>query len=231
LPQEKSSQEEDYYAAVERHFVDLRGSPLFITPKEWQLIHNWRRMQIPLHVVKDGLTEIFGRPKRTRPIRRLGYCRQTVEAAYRRHCEALTGARRGEAETDDDETQVQSYLVRLENELRQVRRSLADSHPELAEHAERSAEDLARLAARPTAEKSFQTIEHELGRMDEELIKAAESCLEEDESRRCMGDAERSLMDYQERMPEDVYRSAVRSAYLKRVRAHFGLPALSLFYL
>jgi hypothetical protein len=108
---------------------------------------------------------------------------------------------------------------------------IADSHPALGECAKQSAEELARLNAQPIPETSFQTIEDELGRLDEELVEVAETCLEEVESRRCMGDAELSLKDYRDRMPEEVYASAVRSAYLKRIRTHFNLPALSLFYI
>ena len=222
--------EGNYYAEVERHFVDLRGSPLFTTSKDWQLIHNWRQMQIPLRIVKDGLNQVFERAKPSRPIRQLSYCRQTVEAAYRRHREALAGAP-SEPETGEEDTHIQSYLVRLERELLDVGLSLGTSHSTLAELVGRSADRLAHLAAQPISVESFQEIESKLGRMDEELVEEAETCLEDVEKRRCLSDAERSLKDYRARMPDEVYNSAVRSAYLKRVRAHFGLPPLSLFYI
>jgi hypothetical protein len=225
-----SEMEENYYAEVEKHFVILRGSPLFITSKDVQLIHNWRQMQIPLRVVKEGLSQVFDRKKPSRQIKHLSYCRQTVEAAYRRHREALTGATR-EADDGEGDTHLQRHLVHLEKELRNARLALEASHSALAELSDRSAERLAILGAQPISVESFQEIENELGRMDEDLIAEADKCLEEAESRRCMDDSERSLEDYRARMPVEVYNSAVRSAYLKRVRAHFGLPALSLFYI
>jgi hypothetical protein len=225
-----SEKKEDYYSEVEKHFVSLRGSPLFITPKDWQLIHNWRQMQIPLRVVKDGLNQVFERKKLSRPIRHLSYCRQTVEAAYRRHCEALAGAP-SQVDKGEEDTHMRSYLVRLENELRSASLSLEASHTALAELAGRSADRLASIGAQPISVESFQEIESELGRMDESLVGEARNCLEEAERRRCLNEAERSLEDYRARMPDEVYNSAVRSAYLKRVRAHFGLPPLSLFYI
>jgi hypothetical protein len=225
-----SEKEENYYAEVEKHFVSLRGSPLFITPKDLQLIHNWRQMQIPLQVVKEGLTRVFERKKPSRPIKTLSYCLQTVEAAFRRHREALTGAP-SQASKDEEDTLLQRHLVRLEKELRNAHLALEGSHAALAELSEQSAKKLASLGAHLHSVDSFQEIDNELGRMDEDLVAEAEKSLAETESRRCMDEAERSLEDYRARMPVEVYNSAVRSAYLKRVRAHFGLPALSLFYI
>jgi hypothetical protein len=227
---ETSFEEEGYYAEVEKHFVGLRGSPLFTTPKDWQLVHNWRQMQIPLRVVKDGLSLAFERPRTSRPIRHLSYCRQTVEGAYRRYREALAGVR-CEGEAGEEEPHIRRYLVRLEGELRDSSRSLGASRSGLAELATRSADRLGYLCGLPMSMESFQEIEAELDRVDAELVAAAETCLEETESRRCMEAAERSLEAYRARMPDEIYSSAVRSAYLKRVRAHFGLPALSLFYI
>jgi hypothetical protein len=225
-----TSEEGSYYAEVEKHFVGLRGSPLFITPQEWQLIHNWRQMGIPLRVVEEGVNQVFERRKPSRRIRRLSYCRQKVEAAYRRHCEALAGAPRPGGSREES-TDLQSHLHALENALKRASHSLRTSYPNLAARVEHSAERLVSLRGSLAAKGNYQEVESELNRMDEDLVREAETCLVDTDRRHCMDEALRSLRDYQERMPEQVYDSAVRSAYLKRVRAQFGLPALSLFYI
>ena len=59
-------QDEDYFAAVEAHFVERRGSPLFITPGEWFLVSRWEEQGIPLRVVQEGIDRVFERPRDVR---------------------------------------------------------------------------------------------------------------------------------------------------------------------
>ncbi len=74
-------------------------------------------------------------------------------------------------------------------------------------------------------------IEQELDAVERSLLEAVESILKPEDRQRCLDEAERLLQDYRARMPSDVFESASRAAYLKRVRSIFGLPPLSLFYL
>lgn len=222
--------EEDYYAAVERHFVSLRGSPLFITPKEWHLIHRWRERQIPLRVVRQGLDRAFEKRKQTRTVRSLSYCRQTVEAAYRRFREALAGAR--EKETPDEEAgRLQDYLWKLHRAVLESLGKVAVSEPELAGALSRCANELALLAAGPVDPDRLAELESRLGELEAILLEAAEASLGDAGRKQCLEQAEQSLAGYRSRMPPEVFRSALQSAYRKRVRARFGLPPLSLFYL
>jgi hypothetical protein len=226
---------EDYYAAVERHFVSLRGSPLFVSPAEWQLIHRWREAQIPLRVVKQGLEQAFANRKSHRPIRRLSYCRQTVEASYRRFREAIAGAGRAgpvtEERTAEGRRNVHDYLDRLITKLEAVRDGMTDVQSPMRQAIGRAVKQLSALNEASKEPLGLDELERELGALEAALIETAESVLEPEERAACREAAERSLHDYRSRMPKDVLESAVRSAYLKRVRSRFDLPALSLFYL
>jgi len=225
-----SLEEEDYYAAIERYFVSLRGSPLFIAPRDWQLIHSWLQKQIPLEVVKEGLDRAFEKRKSTRPVRGLSYCRQTVESTYRRHCEALTGAHR-EEEVGDVAVTAHHHLLELASQLEKAGHAHETSHPVLSEAMAQLAQRLARLAAEQPKSSRFNDIEAELQQMDDELLRVGDRSMNEEQRRHCREDAGKALERYQSRMPEDVYSSALQSAYRKRVRAHFGLPTLSLLHL
>jgi len=231
--EQRSSEEEgeqDSHSTVERHFVNLRGSPLFVTPREWQLIDAWHQKQIPLRVVKQGLDRSFERPKAAKRFRRLSYCRQSVESSFRRFCEAVAGTRSA-TDIDEELKRIHAHLQGLEERLLAAERKLSDAHPALASALERSGRALAKLASSSLQGKDYSSIERELSLIEEQLVSQAESALGEEERRRCVGAAERSLEAYRGRMPEDVYRAALRSAYLKRVRGRYGIPALSLFYL
>ena len=76
--------EPSYYGEIETYFVERRGAPLFITPAEWGLVAKWEEQGIPVHVVQEGIDRVFERPQAVSKSRKLGYCRQTVEAAFRR---------------------------------------------------------------------------------------------------------------------------------------------------
>ena len=223
--------DEDYYAAVEKHFVALRGSPLFISPREWQLIDRWRQLQIPLRVVKQGLDRAFERSRPNRPIRRLSYCRQTVEANYRRFREAVAGSPSGDGSNGTDPTDVQAYLSRLRAELARATEKVDAASQALVDAIDESVRRLDWLASDEVDVMPLDEIEQELDAVEKNLLEAAESVLKPEDRQRCSDEAERSLQDYRARMPSDVFESASRAAYLKRVRSIFGLPPLSLFYL
>ena len=226
---------EEYYAAVERHFVALRGGPLFVSPAEWQLIHRWRETQIPLRVVKQGLDQAFANRKPHRPIRRLSYCRQTVEASFRRFREAVAGGGKtgGGKETlpADGGSHVREYLERLAGHLAGLREKMDASRSHLRDVIDRTAKRLGALQEETNDPIQLDRLERELEALEAALLSAAESVLAPEEREICRHAAERSLRDYRARMPEDVFRSALRSAYVKRVRSRFDLPPLSLFYL
>ena len=245
-PPDIHEDDEVYYAAVERHFVALRGSPLFISPREWQLIDRWRQQQIPLRVVKQGLDRAFERSKPNRPIRRLSYCRQTVEANYRRFREAVAGEPSVDEPNGTAPTEVQAYLSRLKGELVRAAEKVDAARQPLVDAIEDAVRRLEALASQHSqqAQHSHQAhqahqadamgldeIEQELDAVEKSLLEAAESILTPKDRQRCLDDAERLLQDYRARMPSDVFESASRAAYLKRVRSIFGLPPLSLFYL
>ena len=126
---------------------------------------------------------------------------------------------------------VLAHLQELEEQMVELGLKMKSSSPALASVLERSAEALARLTSQSGKWQEYSHIEGELSQLEEELVKTAESAFGEGERQRCLDEAERSLEDYRSRMPNEVYDAAVRSAYLKRMRAHFGIPALSLFYI
>jgi hypothetical protein len=190
--------------------------------------------------VKQGLDRAFERSKPNRPIRRLSYCRQTVEANYRRFREAVAGSRSVDEPNGTDPTDVQAYLSRLKGELARAAEKVDAARQPLVDAIDDAVRRLDSLASEHShqAHQAHQAdtmgldeIEQELDAVERSLLEAAESILKPEDRQRCLDEAERLLQDYRARMPSDVFESASRAAYLKRVRSIFGLPPLSLFYL
>jgi hypothetical protein len=206
-----SDQVEDYFQEVEAHFVERRGSPLFITPGEWFLIGKWEEQGIPLHVVKDGIDRVFERPQAAARPRKLGYCRQTVEAAFRRFREVSLGGG-GDRTPAQEPFDASAHLSRIADELGSIAPDIATRVEDLAANGD-----------------DLRTIEDALGELDGELVERAEATIDDVERDSILAEAEASLASYRERMPEKVYRSALKSAYRRRLRERAALPRLSLY--
>src|SRR3954452_12955212 len=74
-----------YFQAVEEIFVELRGSPLLLSPADWQVARRWHQEGVPLGLVRSTLEEVFAKRKERGAkgkISSLRYCAPAVEAAW-----------------------------------------------------------------------------------------------------------------------------------------------------
>ncbi|HEY7699662.1 MAG TPA: biotin--[acetyl-CoA-carboxylase] ligase [Vicinamibacteria bacterium] len=217
--------DEDFYREVESYFVARRGSPLFITPSEWDLVWRWEQLGIPLAVVKEGIDRVFDRPKTLLKPRRLGYCRQTVEAAFRRFRDSGLGARAGA--TTEEGSGAAAHLNEIASRLRTLAAEWSNQGGELALSLERAADAVRSLSER--APEAPVEVERELEALDGNLVAASEAVLGEAAREELRREAASSLESYRERMPEKIYRAALESAYRRRLRKKLGLPTVSLY--
>lgn len=90
----EDEKELEYYRAVEDLFATLRGVPHVVSPKDFQLLREWWRNEVPLAAVRAGITEVFAR-RRERgeldPVVSLSYCRHAV----RKHAQRVAGMQVG----------------------------------------------------------------------------------------------------------------------------------------
>ncbi len=86
--------DEHYFERIERQFGVRRGGPLLLSPRDWQLVSQWREIGIPLDVVLLGINRAFdaveafytpGPPQQR--VNSLSYCRQQIETAWEAHRE------------------------------------------------------------------------------------------------------------------------------------------------
>ena len=87
----------------------------------------------------------------------------------------------------------------------------------------------ARVAALGDSGENLQRIEDALTAVDDELVAFAEEALDENDRDALRSEARASLASYRDRMPDKVYESALKSAYLRRLRDKVKLPRLSLY--
>jgi hypothetical protein len=219
---------ESYYAEVEGHFVERRGSPLFITPDEWQLVYEWEQMGVPVQVVKEGIDQVFERPKTRLKPRKLGYCRQTVLAAFRRFREASIGGGPLLASSGDEPESLSSRLEEISRRLQLAAERLDSSAAPFAV-ALRAAAERVRDLGPPLESGELAQVESSLADLDRALLSRAEEAVSAERRSALEQQASASLEPYRERMPENVYRAALESAYRRRLRQELDLPVQSLY--
>lgn len=94
--EEKENHESLYYSHIEDLFVNLRGSPLLLTGKDFALMKAWYQAGVPLRVVLEGIREAFKKFEQKKPgpgerINALRYCKQAVLRARRAAREGRVG--------------------------------------------------------------------------------------------------------------------------------------------
>jgi hypothetical protein len=132
----EDERELEYYRAIEDLFATLRGVPHIISPKDFQLLREWWRDEVPLAAARAGITEVFAR-RRERgevdPVVSLSYCRHAVRKHARRVAEMQVG-------TPDDGTSPppdpRPALEALAKDLRAVAARLRSERPRIAEVVE-----------------------------------------------------------------------------------------------
>jgi hypothetical protein len=172
----ESEKELEYYRAIEDLFATLRGVPHVISPKDFQLLRDWWREEVPLAAVRAGVTEVFARHAERRevePVVSLSYCRHAVKKHARRAAEMRVGeASDGTPPTPDTGpslTELATALRAAADRSRPQRALVADAIDRFASVVEAAA-DL------PTAE-----IEEHLFALESALLANCLDALDESE--------------------------------------------------
>jgi len=94
-----------YFQTIARKFIELRGTPFFLSSNELSLIEKWEAAGIPLRVVIEGIKSSFSRQRQNqekgavsrRRIRSLFFCDPDVKQAFTLYRERTVGRRHPQA--------------------------------------------------------------------------------------------------------------------------------------
>ena len=200
-----------YFQSVEEIFVGLRGSPLLLSPADWQVARGWHREGVPLDLVRRALEEVFAKRKERGAkgkISSLRYCAPAVEAAWEELKDLAAPGHRAEAPAFEVAPRLAALAAALPREL--------------------PGKDL--LAARITAlDGDAQAVEERLAALDREMLDGATAALDGEVRAEIGAAVEKTLASLAGRLPaEELERSRERLAR-QALRRRRGLPVLSLF--
>jgi hypothetical protein len=210
-PEEPEGSDHAYFQAVEEIFVALRGSPLLLSPADWQVARRWHREGVPLDLVRRTLEEVFAK-RRERgakgKISSLRYCAPAIDAAWAELRELTAPGHRAEA----SKFEVPPRLA-----------ALAAALPPA--FAARDA-----FAARLTAlDGDSQAVEQHLSALDREMLDAALAGLDEAGREEIDAAVEKTLAALAGRLPADELERSYERLTRQILRRRLGLPVLSLF--
>jgi hypothetical protein len=221
--------EASYGTRVEEAFIEERGTPFFLLPKDWQLIKGWREAGIPSDTVIRAVRTAFEK-KRTRgdvsKISSLTYCGNAVEVLWEMERRGLVGAHGPRLVRDERAPFDPAPRLRELAEVLLEARSVAPAGSDLSIAAE------ALGAARDSVEaldpaSGLEELEEELGKVEKALVKKLEKALGEAARQNLSraveeeaGDVSTLTKETQRRIHSAIRRRAVRKA--------FGLSALTL---
>jgi phage terminase Nu1 subunit (DNA packaging protein) len=232
-----------YFSEIEDTFIRRRGKHLMLSPMDWALIESWKERGVPLHVALRGIEHAFDShqsKQRKRTVKTLLYCQEEVEAQYAEWLETRVGSNEEtpEALSRDEKSPfprelVLAHLERSLEELRRLSHERQVRDDQLSEALARAAVLLTEInadyatAASPDARK----LEASLTGIDRMLDDAIRTVAGGDELRGIETDIDAQLKPYKRHMDKAAYEQTRDNLLRKRLREHFNVPRLSLFYL
>jgi hypothetical protein len=235
-----------YFSEIEDTFIRRRGKHLMLSPLDWALIEGWKERGVPLHVAVRAIEHAFDShesKQRKRTVKTLLYCQEEIEAQYAEWLESRVGSH-DEPDADKpsaDESKspfprdaVLAHLARsLDhlNKLSDERRQTNED--ELSEALSRATTLLSEIkddyasAASPDARK----LEDSLTGIERLLDDAIRAAVSDSELESANAEIYSQVKPYKRHMDKAAFEQTRENLLRKRLREHFGVPRLSLFYL
>ena len=230
----------NYFTEIEDTFVRRRGKHLFLSPMDWALMETWKQQGIPLHIVLRGIErsfDSFESKPRKHTVKSLLYCQEEVEAQYAEWNDARVGA---SSSTSSDSEHTPFSLEAVSEHLERNRAALAElaetrrqkQEDDLSEAMTRAASLLSDIqtdleAGAPLDTRKLEDSLTGLERLLNDSMFAVASDSELEAHKAAVKD---QLKPYRSQMETVIYNQTFNNLLLKRLREHYSVPRLSLFY-
>ena len=231
--------EEEYFRLIEDYFLQKRGNPMLLSPKEWVLIREWYEQEIPSEVVIRGIDRAFEKKKDAdTEITSLMYCKRIVKSEFKRHLKSMEGT--GDSATagrhlEPPPADVEQYLERLSVQLSESARKASengnDALAQMLQLKEASLRNGVLSEFRTNSSMNRERVEEKLTGIEKELEQLLLQLVPANDIARYKEDSMRELKSFEEKLEFSVYQEMLRRALIKAVRKQYGIPRLSLFYM
>ena len=228
----------NYFTEIEDTFVRRRGKHLFLSPMDWALMETWKQQGIPLHIVLRGIERSFdsyeAKPRK-RTVKSLLYCQEEVEAQYAEWNDARVGA----SSSDNTDAEKTPFSLDAITEHLQSNRDLLLQAAEARQPEDDLSEAMTRAAALLAeieqdlaggASVNSRMLEDSLTGLERLLNNSMFAVASADDLETQKSAVKEQLKPYRNHMETAIYNQTFNNLLLKRLREHFAVPRLSLFY-
>jgi hypothetical protein len=229
--------EEEYFRVIEDYFLQKRGNPMLLSPKEWVLIREWYEAEIPSEIVIRGIDRAFERKKDAdSEITSLMYCKRIVKGEFKRHLKSMEGAG-GSAtrEVEPPPADVEQYLEKLSSQLSESATKASEKGNEalaqMLQLKEASLRNGVLSEFKTNSQMNRERVEEKLTGIEKELEQLLLQLIPADDITRYKEDSMRELKAFEQKLDFNVYQEMLRRALIKAARKQYGIPRLSLFYM
>ena len=230
-----------YFSEIEDTFIRRRGKHLMLSPIDWALIESWKERGVPLHVALRSIEHSFDSyeaKKHKRTVKTLLYCQEEVEAQYAEWLEARVGSHDDQAEpvTSDaapfSRQAILNHLERSFGDLQQLAEQRKTDDP-LKEALVRAVALLTEIHGDYSTSGNPDTrkLEDSLTGIDRLLDDSIHSTISESELTSITSEIDSQVKPYKRHMDKPTFARTRENLLRKRLRDHFAVPRLSLFYL
>jgi hypothetical protein len=231
-------EEEEYFKMIEDYFVQKRGNPMLLSPKEWALIREWHQAEIPQEVVIRAIDRGFEKKKddaENTPLS-LNYFRRIVKSEYKRYLKSQEGLGTDKKESKEETSaNIRQYLEKLVSALTESEKQASQSgNQAMANLLQGCREKLSGGVLKPFQEGQqveLQRVENQLTILEKEIEQLLLQTISESQLNKFREDAMRDLKSFQEKIEFSVYQEMINRALIKSVRKVYNIPRLSLFYM
>jgi hypothetical protein len=231
--------EEEYFRVIEEYFLQKRGNPVLLSPKEWTLIREWYELNIPEEVVLRGIDRAF-EPKEgkdqddTNPTS-LVYCKRIVKSEFKRYLKSQEGANPAISKVAPEAENIHEFLQRLVSSIRAssnlARESGNTALADILEDKRIVLEQGIVKEFETNPSKDLQRVEHQLTTIEKEIEEVLLQTVSEERISLLKEDAMHDLNAFQDKVELPVYQEMIRRSLIKSLRKLYGIPRLSLFYM
>jgi hypothetical protein len=225
------------FITIEEHFSQKREVSTLLSPLDWQLIEQWKKMGIPLKVIINGIDRSFEKFKRAKKkgvtINSLSYCNQEVLAAWEEYKE-LTIGRSQENLSSKKARQLwrnktEKKLVDLSKNLnKSALKAAKEGRKELEKKLNKAAEEI-RLIIQQLDNEGFdiQYCYSRLSYLDDEISNALLSAFSKEEIEKVKSIAVQELQKYKDRIEHDIYKKIIDNFIKQFLQQKYGIPRLN----
>lgn len=235
-----------YFSEIEDTFIRRRGKHLMLSPMDWALIEGWKERGVPLHVVVRSIEHAFDShesKKQKRTVKTLLYCQEEVEAQYAEWLQSRVGSNEAEDSERKQEDESKSPFPRAAV-LAHLTRSLDTLNKLSQERRPVEADDLSEALARAVtllseikddyasaAQPDARKLEESLTGIERLLDDSIARAISESDLESASDEIDSQMKPYKRHMDKTAFEQTRDNLLRKRLRDHFGVPRLSLFFL